>query len=182
MQYGRDNEMTDDLGLSPEFLADEDVARDEDNYDGPYGGGKCTCGYRAAMHECRYGDDPVQPECFAGCSGCDPIMHDCKPYGWGIEEFEDQALSQANEEMNRRWFGGPYRAFSWSEMITYGAWHQERNRLWKSRSKWSVRRARHSDIVWERICCEVRTHREAVERYARWADRAITVRYRDEEK
>src|SRR5215831_4623618 len=95
-------ELTDDLGLSPEFLADEDIARDLDSYGRP---SRCTCGFRAA-YEAFLADGPERNgygdhfphEGFTGCRGCDPVEPECKPYGWLIERFEDPALLAANED------------------------------------------------------------------------------------
>lgn len=157
-------ELSDDLGLSPEFLADEDIARDE--YDGPKCGG-CP-----------------------GCRHCDPVDNECKPYGWGVEKFEDPALAAANEEARReseRHGLGMYTsAFVSDNWYSRGClisppWNRDyRDFLWRAWSKWSARRWRHSEIVWERICNEAETHRLAVERYTAWAKRAVAVRYRDE--
>lgn len=103
--------------------------------------------------------------------GSDPVMHDCRPYGWGIESFEDPALLAANETMNARWFGGPYRCLSWSEMIAYGAWHQERNRLWQQASTRDARIQSEAERRWDRFCGTSKTHTEACLRYSRWANR-----------
>jgi hypothetical protein len=153
-------EPTDDLGLSPEFLADEDIARDYDEYPsgGPRCGGPCY----------EYGQNTGCP----GCRHCDPVDRELKPHGWGIEDFEDPALLRANEIMHSRWFGGPYHQMTWEEMTKYGAWHQERARLRKSLGTFDKKLQKSSERAWERICDGSQTYSEAAEKYARWAERA----------
>lgn len=155
------NELTDDLGLSPEFLADDSDARAEDEFDGPYGHGKCTCGYRAAIAEARECDYEAELDCFAGCPGCDPIMYDCRPYGFGLEIFE---LPRRFAEMARvrSQFRGLYVQLRvpGEEVLAAGdaaTTHLER------------RMARAAERKWDAICSRAETHRKAVEEYEAWA-------------
>jgi hypothetical protein len=156
---------------------------------GDEGRARCTCGYRAAMAEADRYDHHDYPdvECFAGCRGCDPVDHEAKPYGFGIESFEDPALHAANDATREAWIGGPYRSLKGANYCTVGAtWcgprfnRDLRDAIWRRLSRHSARRERHSKIVWDRICDAAETHREAVERYKAWAKRAVTVKYRDE--
>lgn len=128
-----------------------------------------------------------------GCRHCQPVDPEAKPYGFGIEKFEDRALLEANADVANRWFGGPYQNLAQigyfeprgytGRGIQYGAngrRNELRNEIWRTRTRWSARRWRHSELVWDRLCDECETHREAVKAYQQWAQRAITVRYRDE--
>jgi hypothetical protein len=177
----------DDLGLSPEFLADDSDARAEDEFNGPYGGGRCTCGFAAAMREAEEYDHRDYPEAdlFPGCQGCDPVMHDSKPYGWGVERFEDPALAEANGYAGGLVIlaGSMYRSppqLADGDYRTSDTRREIRDQRWAANSTQSKRRLRHSDIVWGRICDEADGHSDAVRRYKVWANRAVTVRYRDE--
>lgn len=140
---------------------------DQMDLDSPYGCARCTCGRQAN----RY-DRDFDSHAFAGCRGCDPVMHDCKPHGFGIERFEDPALLEANERSRLEWRGGPYQRLPMSR--------EERDAIWKRNSVQSLRRLRHSEIVWDRLVDSCETHSEAVEKYKRWAKRAAEVVYRDE--
>ncbi len=160
---GERTDDADDLGLSPEFLADEDIAREEDEYERACG--RPRCGGPVSQGTELVGGCP-------GCRYCDPPDHECKPYGWGIESFEDPALAEANRRVTNGWFGGPYRRLPCPR--------ETRDAIWCRLSTRHRRRERHSDIVWDRLCDEAETHREAVARYTAWAARAVTRRYRDE--
>lgn len=168
------NELTDDLGLSPEFLADEDIARDVDEYDSWHEGPRCGGPWR----ETPWGWEGGCP----GCRHCDPVDSELKPYGFGIERFEDPALAEANRRAHER-LGLQYGAYSlhwWQNGGTWSAFKPGRDAEWARASRQSLRRLRHSDIVWGRLCDECETHSEAARRYKQWALRAVTVRYRDE--
>lgn len=167
----------DDLGLSPEFLADEDIARDEDEWDAWHGAPKCG----GPVYEGR-----EQVGGCPGCRHCDPPDHECKPYGWGIERFEDPALARANEamwaEIDRR--GGCKYTSAVCGIETWGLfagrWSGPRPtdadvafrdlcwRVWTSHNPSLERAARRK---WDRLCDCCQTHRQAVERYSRWAER-----------
>jgi hypothetical protein len=98
--------------------------------------------------------------------------HECKPYGWGIESFEDPALTEANVYAGGlvRLAGSMYRSpGGWSE--TMDARMADRNARWAANSKHNTRLERASDRAWDRICDESATHAEAVAKYTRWADR-----------
>lgn len=104
-----------------------------------------------------------------GCRECCPPDHECKPYGFGIETFEDPALAEANHFVNTRYCmaGSMYRVPGWSE--TAAARFGERDRRWKANSTHDARRLRRSNRVWDRLCDECETHGEAVEKYETWA-------------
>jgi hypothetical protein len=110
----------DDLGLSPEFLMDEDIGRDPNEY--PSGGPRC--GGPVFEGGAQVGDCP-------GCRHCDPPDRECKPYGWGIESFEDPALAEANRRCHSCWVGGPYRRL--------GCPRATRDALWRRLSTHSRR-------------------------------------------
>lgn len=176
---------SDDLGPSPEFLADEDIARDEDNYGRER---RCTCGrddyYREQAEYPAYG----KPEPWHGptCKGCDPVDHECKPHGFGIERFEDPALLEANDHaagmviLSGSMYRSPVGVYSSNYSQTSDTRRAARDARWQANSKHSKRRERHSDIVWDRLCDCCETHSEAVHRYKAWAKKAIRRKYRDE--
>lgn len=138
------------------FDADGVGDRDPMYDDAPSGGPKCGgCGLD---DEGRW----VGP----GCRHCCPVDHECKPYGFGIERWEHDGYLRLRRELA----GSIIAPMSW----------EQAGRCALKWSGFSVRRERHSDIVWDRICDESETHDEAVERYTAWARRAVTVRYRDE--
>jgi len=151
-------------GCDP-FLPGEDY---DPMYEGP-GDGTYRCGrgeYRDIP--CCCGDEGryVGP----GCRHCCPPDHEAKPYGFGIETFEHEPSLRMARELQANWplvGGGPI----------------DRLRALELARKWagfSYRRLRHSQIVWERLCCECETHGEAVARYEECAKRAAGVKYRDE--
>lgn len=154
-------------------VGDRDIMNDEWDGDRPKCGGYGTC---------------------EGCRRCCPPDHESKPYGWGIERFEDPVLARANAEaIAERDRLTPKYTSAWVETwgMRAGYWphhslptfdREFRDLLWKHYSRQSLRRLRHSDIVWNRLCDECGTHPEAVKRYSRWAAHAVTVRYRDEEQ
>ena len=161
-------EPTDDLGLSPEFLCDEDIARDDDNYGRER---RCTCGYLAALADADTFDHHDRPDRdgFAGCRGCDPVDWECQPYGFGIQRWEDRPLMAAQHACRTL---NACRPGLLSD-ATYAAI------LEAARTIYSARRERHARRVWERLCDDCETHRQAVKRYAEWAARATSMRYRD---
>lgn len=166
-------ELTDDLGLSEEFLTDECVARDEDNYGREP---RCTCGYLAARNcAADYSYERPDPNDFARCRGCNPVDHEAKPYGWGLERWEDPALEEANRAVNQR-MGWVYGAYSLACHQVYGGvWHAyrpQRDELWAALSKHDRALERRSRLVWDALCDCCETHTEAVGRYTRWAERA----------
>lgn len=147
---------------------DECIAREDDARDGYYGGGRCTCGREAAYREfdARDGFDYHD---FPGCSGCDPVMHDCRPYKFGIELFEDEGRCAAIRGCRGCLIPGLLRERDMWAIVA------------KSTTV-SLRRERAADLVWDRIVATAETHHEAVARYTRWAKRTVTLRYRDERK
>lgn len=166
---------TDDIGMSAEFLADEDVVRDEDNWpsEGP------DCGGRG--FEFMDGQWEKVTGC-SGCRHCDPVDHEAKPYGWDIERFEDAALTEANIATSGAWIGGPYRSLAGVSYTLNGhTWcgshfnRELRDAIWDRLSTWSESMWQKSERVWDRICDRSQTHGEAVERYTTWA---ITARSR----
>lgn len=148
-------ELTDDLGLSPEFA---DGYSDYDPmYEGPGDGPKC--GGCCLDHDGRF----IGP----GCRHCNPPDHEAKPYGFGIETFDNGPRLRLQQELRvTAWFTG----LTWDQV----------NRCATDWSGFSRRRLRHSNIVWDRLCDECETHTEATEAYVRWAIQAVQVRYRDE--
>ena len=158
-------ELTDDIGLSPEF-ADGYSDYDPMYADAPGDAPKCGRGPYSDIPCCC--DDEgkyVGP----GCRYCNPPDHENKPYGFGIETFEhNPSLRLANELC----LNGPV-AFGWMSRpsaLTFA-------RLWTG---FSYRRLRHSDRVWDQLCDDCETHEEAKAKYETWAKRSATVRYRDE--
>jgi hypothetical protein len=161
----------------------------------------------ATFDECPVGDRDIMndewemacgmPKCggrsefsgYGGCNGCrhcDPPQCDSKPYGWGIESFEDPALQRANEEVKRErertGFGMYTSAFVSDSWLSRGAlvsqpwgwWIDRRDFLWRSYSRHDKRREAKSNRVWDRLCDECATHAEAVEKYTAWAERAAS--------
>lgn len=168
---------------------DDDPGGDYDPmYDG-HGSDAPKCGGR--LRETSWGG--LEGGC-PGCKHCDPVDYECKPYGFGIESFEDPALAEANAamwaEIDKRGAGkytsawledwGMYAGRSLKSIRPTKADRELRDFCWRFWSKHSKRRERHSNIVWERICNECETHTEAVTKYKAWAKRAVTIRYRDE--
>ncbi len=152
-------EPTDDLGLSPEFLADEDIARDEDNYGGSRH--RCTCGYVAAMNEADYYDHHDYPRHtdFAGCRGCDPVDFEERPYGYGIESWEDAPRMACFRACRVS------LAMGWINDATADQWIEAATTIYCPRLALRARRA------WERICDAFETHRAAKGRYVLWLAR-----------
>lgn len=106
-----------------------------------------------------------------GCRHCNPVDPECKPYGFGIERFEQtEALRIVRELKCHAATGLIYLTGNPADWL-------RRALTWVG---FSFRRERHSDRVWERLCDECETHTEAVEKYTAWAKRAVTVKYRDE--
>ncbi len=182
------NDETDDLGLSDEFLADECIAREEDNYGRER---RCTCGYRAAREEMQHyhhDREDIQQlhEQYPGCRGCDPVDHESKPYGWGIESFEDPALQLANAatwaEIDKR---GGYKYTSASCSVGTDSmgrlrWYGPRagrldmafrDACWSAWTKHNLTLERVSERVWDALCECCKSHKEAVRRYASWCKR-----------
>ncbi len=153
-----------DSGAAP------DPMYDSDDY---YGHGRCTCGYQAAMADRQF-DDDIRAEYFAGCSGCDPIMADCKPHGFGIENFEDPALTAANLYVQGRMDAvfGAYSLSFHGNGKTWNSFKPERDRFWVAISTHNEALELRSEKVWDALCNCCQTHREAVKRYTRWAKRA----------
>jgi hypothetical protein len=149
---------------------DECIAREDDNYDGPYGHGRCTCGFAAAAREWDPRDGKLAGAGYSpGCAGCDPIMDDCRPYKWGIELFEDEGRLAAVRGTWGCYLPGLLRP-------------QDRQAIIEKSTTASRRRQRAAEIVWDRICFRAAsTHSEAVKLYTRWAQRTIMHRYRDEQ-
>jgi hypothetical protein len=139
-----------------------DARDDTFEMDGPADEG---AGYPDLMHD---DNDYYGP-------GRDPIQWDCKPYGFGIDRFEDPALQEANEYAA----GKVLLAFSMYQPVVdpcgkdYGlvsaARMEIRNQRWAANSRHDKALERQSDQEWDRLCDECQTHREAVERYTRWA-------------
>lgn len=103
-----------------------------------------------------------------GCRHCNPVDHECKPYQFGIETFDD-CYAEARQWARQLW--GALRVHT----------DAERRALFiqfATADGYSARRDRHSDIVWDRLCDECETHTEAVAKYERWAKRAMKTRYR----
>ena len=150
---------------SEESGPDECIAREEDARGGNR---RCTCGRHDAYHDGRDGDPrEFNYEDIPGCRGCDPVDHECKPYGWGIEHFEDPALQVANEDVNARWFGGPYQQLDY-----WPAKKPLRDAIWARLSRHNAKREAQSERLWERLCDECQTHGEAVKKYTAWAEKA----------
>ena len=102
-----------------------------------------------------------------GCRHCNPVDFEAKPYGWQIERFESRLVDRLRREL-------------FATAVVTGLTFDQIRTAAVAWSGFSRRREKHSDIVWERLCCECQTHTEAVEKYTAWARRAVTVRYRDE--
>ncbi len=154
-----------------EEYVDEDIARDEDNYGRAR---RCTCGRLAALED--YDRSPFGEnfphEAFAGCRGCDPVDHECKPYGFGVELSEDESRNFAG-----RIFHPGYA----SAMICAG-WLTRplQEEMRRQATTVNLLRLEASWLVWDRSCDESESHRQAVERYKAWAKRALAFRFRDD--
>lgn len=160
----RSCEPTDDLGLSDEFLADECVARDEDNYGRER---RCTCGFRAAAEDAQYyrvTKEEMQHlwDSFPGCRGCDPVDAECKPYGWGIEKFEQEAMLNRARQL-KHW---------WSPAVSVEPidWEYAKTLAFRW-SGFDYALLRMSERVWDGLCDCCETHREALAKYAAWCKR-----------
>ena len=145
---------------------DECIAREDDNYDGPYGGGRCTCGFLEAAHAWAPEDGNPRDH-FAGCAGCDPVMWDCKPYGWGIDLWEDEGRCAAARGTAGCFLPGLLRE---CDRLAY----------MDASTTASRRRERASDLRWNRILDTAETHTQAVDRYTSWAKQTVKRRYRDD--
>lgn len=155
-------EPTDDLGLSPEFLADEDIAREDDEYNRAR---RCTCG-RDDYYEQREHCYDLPPWDGPTCAGCDPVDHECQPPGLYL--WDHPAHEAAAAYCRRAWRGGPYR--------NLGVCHAERMaRLAAATPEPWRRLCRAAERAWDRICCEAETHTEAVAAYRRYV-RRVTAR------
>lgn len=118
----------------------------------------------------------------------DPLAPDRenKPYGWGIEEFEDPALAAANvamwAEVHKRNLNTYTSAGSYLE--TWGIFaggpkgltisdadRGYRDFCWRVRSKWDRKLWECSERLWGRLCDRCETHAEAVKRYTAWAEK-----------
>jgi hypothetical protein len=168
--YRHDTDDADDLGLSPEFLADEDVTRDADGYPSA-GPGDCV-------------NDFGELAC-PGCRRCCPPDPECRPHGFGVESFEDPALAEAGRVVRERmvmFCDGPYALRAtyrdcFGRDVGLSAWPAlvpERDRLRRLISTHNDRLARAAARLWDRLCDECETHPEAVEKYTAWAKRAAT--------
>ena len=146
---------------------DECIAREDDNYDGPYGHGRCTCGRDALAREWDGRDGAFPYHQFDGCKGCDPTMDDCRPYKFGIELWECDARLAAQQGCRGCFLPGLLREQDLVEIVC------------KATPVPVLRRARAADIRWDRICSTVETHSQAVAAYTRWAKRTIGHNYRN---
>jgi hypothetical protein len=101
-----------------------------------------------------------------GCRHCDPVSHEDKPYGWGIERGEcDAAIRLLWELRSHALLGLVYDAAGHD---FFGPSNFARALAWVG---FDSRRERCSDRVWDKLCCECETHREAVAKYTAWADK-----------
>lgn len=110
--------------------------------------------------------------------------YESKPYGFGIERFEDPALQRANEAMwamidvrgdgkytsaiscIETWgmFKGKYRGVRFTDQDM-----EFRNMCWDVWSQWDRRLWEHSQRIWEHLCDRCETHGEAIDAYNKWA-------------
>jgi hypothetical protein len=136
-----------------------------DSRDEYYGYGPCTCGYRAAMAEAdAYDYEPPGRECFNGCGGCDPVMHDCCPYGLGLELWEYAPRMDARAAMRAQWRGGPY--------CRLPVPHCDVDAAGDAATPERVRKlAKAASRKWQAIVGRAETHTQAVAEYKRWASR-----------
>lgn len=150
-------------------VGDRDIMSDE---------WEMACGTPKCGGRCEYGS-------YGGCEGCrhcDPVQYDSKPYGFGIESFEDPALQRANEEVKREQertgFGLYTSAFTSDSWLSRGAlvslpfnhvWRERRDFLRRCYTTHDEARERQSNHVWDVLCDECDTHTEAVQRYTDWA-------------
>lgn len=192
MQTDRHGNLTDDADrwlTGHESTLDYDPVPDHDGleYDDLHRGPKC--GGRVFTEDGEYVGCP-------GCKHCDPVDPENKPYGFGIEKFEDAALARANEVCRAAVASRVTNCYTSAWVETWGMFagrglHHKvgattdadralRDVCWRFWTKWSARRWTHSERVWGRLCDECQTHTEAVARYSAWARRAITRKYRDE--
>lgn len=152
-------EPTDDIGLSSEFLCDEDVARDDDSYEPRRQ--RCTCGFVAAMHEAEQYDHRDYPSHhdFAGCEGCDPVDFENRPYGFGIEAWEDAPRMAAHRATRA------LRSLGLLNDATADAILSASTTTYRPKIAWAALRK------WEAITNRVETNRAAREEYRAWAER-----------
>jgi hypothetical protein len=162
-QTDRNGNLTDDSDRwlsGHESTFDADPAPDWEGmeYDDWHRGPKCG--------GCRLDGDGYLIPGARGCRHCNPVDPECKPYKFGIELWECEAALSLRREVCGHARLGLCRDI---DLPTACRW-----------VGFSVRRAKHSDRVWDRLCDECQTHAEAKEKYEAWARRAVTVRYRDE--
>ncbi|MDE2106481.1 MAG: hypothetical protein KGL39_55215 [Patescibacteria group bacterium] len=133
----------------------------EYDYGAPGTGPRCTCGWDAALHDAELYDYEIDRAAFAGCAGCDPVDFECKPYGFGIELFEDAArLAVGWDCRYGQWRGGPYQRVPMA--------HEECVQRIEAATSIDRDLLRRSDRAWGHICDAAESHGQAVARYERW--------------
>lgn len=165
-------------GPADEGAGYPDLMHDDNDY---YGDG-CTCGRSARRYDDYAdgnGNGKIDYDAFyaayPGCPGCDPIMSDSKPYGFGIDSFEDPALQEANAYAAGKVLlaCSMYQPLitDWSPnyVVLSAARREIRNQRWAANSRHDKALEKRSDRFWERLCDECKTHHEAVEKYTAWA-------------
>lgn len=97
-----------------------------------------------------------------GCRHCNPPDHEAKPYGWGVETWEQDAILGRARQMFICWVG--------SVTADSPDWIHVRDLAfrWSNFDRGLLRR---SNRVWSALCEYSETHPEAVERYAAWCGR-----------
>lgn len=190
-RYGvpTDDSARDFTGTMEEFGPGDDYDPMDEN--APGGTPRCGHGpFRDIPCCCDHDGKFVGP----GCRECNPPDHECKPYGFGIERFEDPAMDRANRETkNRRpaalyTTAGAYARTYWTGKCdgrgrpVTGVVIEEpacandtewRDMLWRAYSTWDGKLARRSERIWTRLCEECETHTDAKAKYERWAKRAV---------
>jgi hypothetical protein len=163
MSYATNAYETEDYASSFEDGPDEDIAREDDHYGRAR---RCTCGRDAAMEHASYYDRPTRADYraihdgFPGCAGCDPVDREDRPYGFGIERWEDAAYLRSRHGCRALVACGLLRS---REVDAYSL---------ETRGRTALRLERAAELRWGRICGRVETHREAVAAYKAWAAKA----------
>ncbi len=194
----RDGVLTDD---SDRWLSGHETTFEYDPVpdfdDGPSSEFRCGRG-PLGIPCCRDDDGAVVSD---GCRHCNPPDYEGKPYGWGLERFEDPALERANCEVKAMrpvalyTTAGAYAREEWTGRIVevvaadgrrtyrremrvvvgtpaYRDTMDTRDMLWRAYSTWDAKLADRAERLWVRLCENCATHPEAVAKYTKWAERA----------
>lgn len=197
MFFDRNGDPTDDAnrdtsGTMRSFGAGDDY---DPMYEGPGDAPKCAREWNDWRVCCC---DDAGKFVGPGCRECNPPDHENKPYGWGIERFEDPALEAANQEMRTRrpqalyTSAGAYARTYWGrhrdgrmmmddnarpvmrvtiDEPAFALDTEMRDVIWRAWSKWDRKLWGRSERLWDRLCDTCETHTEAKAKYEKWAQK-----------